>query len=251
MEAVDRGEGEKAAQLGQAARVLSRIGVRVCIDCYDDAYSKKKTERETVFLIEPMSNYLMKQLPSYVYLSEMLESQESREKRKSVIKSKHPEEKMLDVILNICGGKITLLEDFKDKVMKVEHESKSNTQSNKEMERINKMKKVIKENAVDLVFNVVGKIKEILRQNSNIGNVLEYLKDHKSISRAHLAEMLSGQTEQYDLKGWLRVNAHGNYVLDSGILFIAIHIPESKSTSETNDYESYYKTRYELIEQVI
>lgn len=92
--------GNKLVELGQTAQVLSGLGLRVCIDCSNNAYTDPLTMREEFCDIGWMSDEIIKQIPEYGYISGQIKNPET-----------------LQVFLAVCGGSPLLLLKLHDQVI--------------------------------------------------------------------------------------------------------------------------------------
>ena len=86
--------------LSLAARILStEFSLNVLIDCQENALLVRENAYETVLEMEPMSNEMMRKLPKFQSLFEMLKSQGNEE-----------------VVLAVCGGVPVLLEHLRSEI---------------------------------------------------------------------------------------------------------------------------------------
>lgn len=87
-------------RLSQAGRFLStEFSLNVLIDCQENAILYREDHYETVLEMEPMSNEMMRKLPEFQSLFELLKSQGNEE-----------------VVLAVCGGVPVLLEHLRSDI---------------------------------------------------------------------------------------------------------------------------------------
>jgi len=168
----ERPENQEAAELGQAARLLSDIGFRVVLDCSENAYYKGKlTDCEEFYEVSPMSNDVMIQLPEFKYLSELIKEKE-----------------MLQVLLAVCGGKVGYIIDCEEKL-------------NRRGDR--NVHDVVKDFVVHHMHKPYLDRTRFLKTYPDIKNVLLEFKTKQIISKID-AELLCGKDVLPDMKGVLR-----------------------------------------------